>query len=62
MNETAKEIFDILDEELKRLKAENVKRVKYDNKRFYQGKIFATDEIAWFVRTVLKPKFENKDE
>ena len=46
MNETAKEIFDILDEELKRLKAEIVKRVKYDDKQFHQGKIFATDEIA----------------
>lgn len=61
MNETVKEIFDILDEELKRLKAENVKRVKYDNKQFYQGKIFTTDEIAWFVRTVLKPKFEKSE-
>ena len=62
MNETAKEIFDMLDEELKRLKAEHVKRIKYDHKDFYQGKVFATDEIAWFVRTVLKPKFENKPE
>lgn len=62
MNETAKEIFDMLDEELKRLKAEHVKRIKYDKKDFYQGKVFATDEIAWYVRTVLKPKFENKDE
>jgi len=61
MNETAKEIFDILDEELKRLKVENVKRVKYDDKQFYQGKIFATDEIAWFIRTVLKPKFEKSE-
>ena len=61
MNETAKEIFDILDEELKRLKAEHVKRVKYDDKQFYQGKLFATDEIAWFIRTVLKPKFEKSE-
>jgi methionine synthase II (cobalamin-independent) len=62
MNETAKEIFDMLDEELKRLKAEHIKRIQYDKKDFYQGKVFATDEIAWYVRTVLKPKFENKDE
>ena len=62
MNETAKEIFDMLDEELKRLKAEHVKCIKYDHKDFYQGKVFATDEIAWYVQTVLKPKFENKPE
>ncbi len=55
--EVAKEIFDDLDKHLKACRAESVKRIQYDETEFYKGKIFGVDEIAWFIRKELKPKF-----
>lgn len=56
-NETVKEIFEAFDEYLKILKAESVKRIKYDKTDYYKGKVAAADEVAWFVRTELKKKY-----
>ena len=61
--EVAEEIFEMLGEFLKTWRAESVKRIKYDDKEYFKGKAVAADEVAWFIRTELKPKFlkENTD-
>lgn len=60
-NETAKEIFDELETYLKSWRAENQNKIKYHQPEYYKGKIVAADEVAWFIRTELKPKFMGKE-
>lgn len=55
--EVAKEIFDALDEYIKTLRTESQKRIKYDDTDYYKGKVVASDEVAWFIRTVLEKKY-----
>jgi hypothetical protein len=55
--ETAEDIFEMLGDYLKTWRAESVKRIKYDDKEYFKGKTVAADEVAWFIRTELKPKF-----
>lgn len=56
-NEITKEIFAALEAGIKAYRAESVKRIQYDETEFYKGKIFGVDEIAWFIRKELKPKY-----
>jgi hypothetical protein len=55
--EVAKEIFNDLDEYLKTWRADNQRKIQYNQPEYYQGKIVAADEVAWFIRTELKKKY-----
>ena len=59
--EIVKEIFESLEEGIRKYRAESVKRIQYDETEFYKGKIFGVDEIAWFIRKELKPKFMEEE-
>lgn len=60
-NEVAKEIFEALDEYLKTWRTESIKRIKYDTTDYYKGKVCASDEMFWFLRNELKPKYMEEE-
>ena len=55
--EVAKEIFEELDAYLKAWRADNQRKIQYNQPEYYTGKIVAADEVAWFIRTELKKKY-----
>lgn len=55
--EVAKEIFNDLNEYLKTWRAENQRKIQYNQPEYYKGKIVAADEVAWFIRTELEKKY-----
>lgn len=55
--EIAKEIFDEMNKYLKTWRADNQRKIQYNQPEYYRGKIVAADEMAWFIRTELKKKY-----
>lgn len=56
-HKVAKEIFNDLNEYLKTWRAENQRKIQYNQPEYYKGKIVAADEVSWFIRTELKKKY-----